>query len=270
MQNALLDASCYLDLALYETGREVCIANKEVQYTPKTYPLLHYVYVGGGSFHYRNHVYELKAGDCFLIPANETAIYRCGSDHPWSYLWIGIGGAKVEGLLHLCGLDADHPVIHDASFRLKPYLDKIYDCYFENGYFNLDALSQLYSLFAELESKKQTKVENLEKGHISAAKAYIRNNFQFPITIVDVARSVGVSPNYLANLFQKECGQSPKSFLIQTRMETAKSLLTTSDASINEVSRAVGYQSPLHFSGSFRRYHGVSPLHYRNKGGKSK
>ena len=262
----ILDATHYLDLALYETGREVCIAEKSISFTPKSYPVLHYVYAGRGSFNFEGREYALKAGDCFMIPAGKTADYKASPEQPWSYFWVGLGGAKADGLLALAGLDAARPIRHDAQRKYKPFFEEIYDSFFRDGFLSLSALSGLYGLFAALGQEVVERGE-AEKGHIASAKAFIRNNFQFPIPMIDVAHSVGVSPNYLANLFQSEGEGSPKSYLTATRMEAAKKLLLSSGAPIGEVAKAVGYVSPLYFSKAFRQYYGDSPLHYRAKGG---
>ena len=266
---SVLDVSSYLELSLQEAGREICIADKHIVFTPKGYPLLHYVYAGQGEFIYRGKKYLLKAGDCFLIPSGEDATYRPSSENPWSYFWVGLGGSKSEGLLESAGFSSENPVRHDKSKTWKGRFEAIYESYFLNGVFGLDCLAEAYHLFAEMiGAKRDVSLEAAtERGHIQAAKAYIRNNFQFPITIVDVAHSVGVSPNYLANLFASRGENSPKRYLTQVRMEVASKLLLTGSSSVSDIARAVGYSSPLHFSKAFSLYYGVSPLHYRAQGG---
>ena len=269
MAASILDVSSYLELSLQEAGREICIADKHIVFTPKEYPLLHYVYAGQGEFLYMGKKYQLKAGDCFVIPSGNEASYYPSPDNPWSYFWIGLGGAKVESLLEASGFNAEHPVRHDKAKTWKSCFERIYESYFLNGAFGLDCLGEAYHLFAEMIDQKHDLSLELakERGHIQAAKAYIRNNFQFPISIVDVARSVGVSPNYLANLFAKRGESSPKRYLTQVRMEAASKLLRNGNSSVSDISRAVGYASPLHFSKAFSLYFGVSPLHYRAQGG---
>ena len=267
--SSLLDVSSYLELSLQESGREICIADKHIIFTPKNYPLLHYVYAGQGEFIYHGKKYLLKSGDCFVIPSGEDATYASSSENPWSYFWLGLGGTKIEGLLESAGFTPENPVHHDKSKAWKPSFEAIYESYFLNGSFGLDCLAEAYHLFAEMiGAKREVSLEvATERGHIQAAKAYIRNNFQFPITIVDVAHSVGVSPNYLANLFAKRGEITPKRYLTQVRMEVAAKLLHNSTSSVGEIARAVGYTSPLHFSKAFSLYYGVSPLHYRAQGG---
>ena len=268
MLPSLLDASSFLEISLQEAGRETCIADKHIRFTPKDYPVVHYVYSGQGQFAYGGKTYLLKPGDCFYIPAGEEATYQPFPENPWSYFWIGIGGTKSSSLLEKAGFKRSSPVLSDHEKAWKKYFEAIYDSYFYRGNFQLDALGEAYLLLQKMiESSEPMEKDALaERGHIQSAKAYIRNNFQFPISILDVASSVGVSPNYLANLFASQGEESPKRYLTMVRMEAATKLLKANASSISDISKAVGYASPLHFSKVFKSYYGVSPLHYRFKG----
>ena len=271
MVTTVFDGSSYLELSVRECGREVCISSKHVVNTPKDYILIHYAYAGKGTFVYGGVKYALKPGDCFYIPSGESAEYQSDPSSPYSYFWIGVGGTKAASLCSEVGFRKEEPIVRDKRHAYKGYFEAIYDSFFPEGKFDLHCLALAYDLFFEMGKDRlplSVDKETLEKGHIRAAKAFIRNNYQFPISILDVAHSVGVSPNYLANLFAKEGEPSPKRFLIVTRMEVAAELLTTTSSSISEIAKMVGYTSPLHFSKSFSAYYGVSPLHYRNKGGR--
>ncbi len=268
MKNSSFDASSFLDLSVLEAGREICIACKAIDFTPKDYAVIHYVYAGKGRFAYRGKEHRLQAGDAFLIPPGESAHYQAEPDNPWSYYWIGVGGAKAGMILRHAGFDESHPVLRDKHDLWRDRFAAIYDSYFALGTFGLKALSEAYGLFDDMGRAKERPSAEADTGHVQAAKAFIQNNFQFPITIHDIAASVGVSPNYLANLFAKQGEESPKRYLTRVRMEVAARLLSSADsASIADVGKTVGYPSALHFSKSFRAYYGLSPLQYQNHGG---
>ena len=269
MNYSVLDVSTYLELSLQEAGRETCIADKHIRFTPKEYPLIHYVYSGQGQFTYDGKTYLLKPGDCFYIPSGEEATYRPFAENPWSYFWIGIDGTKANALLERAGFNKNNPILRDKRKKWKAQFESIHDAYYIKGKFEIEALGHAYLLLSEmiLDNHDADAQAAVEHGHIQAAKAYIHNNFQFPITIVDIATSVSVSPNYLANLFASQGEVTPKRYLTIVRMEAASRLLLTSDSSVSDVSKAVGYSSPLHFSKVFTNYYGISPLHYRLQGG---
>ncbi|MBW2243032.1 MAG: helix-turn-helix domain-containing protein [Deltaproteobacteria bacterium] len=49
----------------------------------------------------------------------------------------------------------------------------------------------------------------------------------------------------------------------QTRFDTARRLLETTDFKLGDVAREVGYSEPANFSRAFQRWAGVAPSRYR-------
>ncbi len=78
-----------------------------------------------------------------------------------------------------------------------------------------------------------------------------------------MAETVNLSPGYFSNLFRSEVGMSFSDYLIQVRVENAKSLLRRFDLSVDAISRKCGFNSLAHFSRTFKDRCGVSPLKYR-------
>jgi AraC-like DNA-binding protein len=64
----------------------------------------------------------------------------------------------------------------------------------------------------------------------------------------------------------RELGLSWSDLVEQTRFDTARHLLETSDLKLRAVAREVGYSDPANFSRAFRRWTGVAPSGYRPEG----
>lgn len=93
---------------------------------------------------------------------------------------------------------------------------------------------------------------------------FFENNYDDPnCTITELCRHLELSRSYVYNLFKKNTGLSPQQFLTKLRMEQAKEFLANSDYTIQNISKAVGYNDEFTFSKSFKRYLGVSPKIYR-------
>ena len=78
-----------------------------------------------------------------------------------------------------------------------------------------------------------------------------------------MAEMVNLSPGYFSNLFRSEVGMSFSDYLIQVRIENAKSLLRRFDLSVEAISKKCGFNSLAHFSRTFKDRCGLSPLKYR-------
>ena len=94
---------------------------------------------------------------------------------------------------------------------------------------------------------------------VQLAKDYIKNNYQFDISIEDIAKNTNVTPNHLSLIFKKEEGMTTKRYLTKVRMSTAMSLLQSGKIRIKDVASMVGYPNQLHFSSEFKKYYGKSP-----------
>jgi AraC family transcriptional regulator of arabinose operon len=264
MANRVLDGSTYIELSLKECGREACIPDKIFEFTPKTYFLFHYIVSGKGTLSVGDETFHLHRGDLFYIAPGTHPRYTPDHDDPWTYLWLGFDGSAASQFLALVGLDETHPVYHDSEYHLKSYLDAIYNQFILMGRFDLLCLGQAYAFFGALCEKGATSEPALTpaQGHILAAKDFIYNNYQYRIGVNDIATNVGVTSNYLANIFASLEHSSPKKFLIEVRMRNAAIYLRSGAYKINEVGKKVGYPNPLHFSSEFKKFYGVSPLNY--------
>lgn len=94
---------------------------------------------------------------------------------------------------------------------------------------------------------------------------YVLRHFSQPdFSAGEVAEAVHLSRNYFLKLFKDEQGVSFWDYVTNLRMEKAKKLLKTTDATVYAVSREVGYESQYHFSRKFKNLYGLSPNEYRN------
>ncbi len=246
--------------------------DKAFSFTPKTYHLFHYVLSGKGTVSYGNKEYSLHPGEFFYIAPGESAHYRPDPSDPWTYEWVGMGGVSASNLIELAGITMATPIYLDKRRSAKPFFDRMVLSAKGNGEFSLDGLSAAYGLFDLISKPKLSAGESSQKKlHIESAKEFIRNNYAFDISVTDIANSVGVSPNYLSNIFKEIDGSSPKKYLIEIRMLRASVLLASGELPIKEVARLCGYPKQLHFSTAFSKYYGVSPSTYKaNASGRSK
>ena len=84
-------------------------------------------------------------------------------------------------------------------------------------------------------------------------------------TILNLAKSVGLSRTRLAERFQHFLGQSPMAYLTQWRLKLAAQILQTSDDSVAQVAATVGYGSEAAFNRAFKREFAVPPAKFRRQ-----
>lgn len=126
----------------------------------------------------------------------------------------------------------------------------------------MEALSQqIEQLMANLWLKSQDPDERI----IEKAQAYIRENLQRPITLLEVAEHVHYNPTYFSEYFRMKTGETFSKYVIRQRMEEAKRKLVESDEKVSTISEQLGYQDTRYFSKLFKLMVGMTPSEYRMK-----
>ncbi len=75
---------------------------------------------------------------------------------------------------------------------------------------------------------------------------------------------VYMSPYHFARLFRRSTGLPPHIFIVRRRIDEARVRLTTQAAvPIAVIARSLGFQTPSHFTTTFRRLTGMTPTEYR-------
>lgn len=98
------------------------------------------------------------------------------------------------------------------------------------------------------------------------AQEYVEDNFcDASITLSSVAESFGVSPAHLSRVFSKTVKMPFQVYLTQTRLQEAKSLLSSSDADWSDVYARVGYTNLNTFRRAFQKYEGVTPIRFARR-----
>ncbi len=114
-----------------------------------------------------------------------------------------------------------------------------------------------------------TKINQVKKHGISVivdkANEIIRERFNTELTLDEISREMGVSPQYFSRLFKAETGKNFIDHLTDIRIEHAKKLIEKGELSIKEISYASGYSDPNYFSRLFKKKEGISPSTYFQK-----
>lgn len=95
---------------------------------------------------------------------------------------------------------------------------------------------------------------------------YVDAHVDRDIRIADLATLVGVSPGHLHRAFRATTGVTPLEFILRTRIRRAAQILVEEPVPpvpIVELALRVGFQSPSHFTRTFRRVTGSNPSSYR-------
>lgn len=100
---------------------------------------------------------------------------------------------------------------------------------------------------------------------INEAVRYIQQHYDKPIDLSEVAEHVHLNYTYFSSLFKKKLGKSFSEYLRDVRIDQSKLFLVSSDETINEVAKRVGFDSYRSFNRSFLDVTGMQASEYRKQ-----
>lgn len=125
-------------------------------------------------------------------------------------------------------------------------------------------------LFSKIDSYIRTQESSTEdafdKDIVLLIKKKISQNYMnYNFGITDVSQHFHYSRDHINRIFKEKEGISINKYIINYRLERAQKLLLETDMPINDVSKAVGYNSTSYFTSSFRNLFGVTPSDIREE-----
>jgi AraC-like DNA-binding protein len=95
---------------------------------------------------------------------------------------------------------------------------------------------------------------------ITKAISWLRENYDQPLRIETIARTVNMSPSSLHHHFKAVTAMSPLQYQKQLRLQEARRLMITEVLDAATASHRVGYESASQFSREYRRLFGAPPV----------
>lgn len=233
------------------------------------YYLIHFVLSGRGTFRCRGKDYRLEQGHSFVIFPGELVSYVSDEADPWSYRWVGFKGTRADEYLHAIGFSAHQPVALSKQTRRLRALFYSLQKSLQTGGPGTDMQSEgvLRLIFADYAQDRAADAAPPEEAsaiqqQVEQAIRWLTLQYYQPISIEQMAQSLGYHRTHLSKMFKQHTGLSPMNFLLKIRMERAK-LLLLEPLTIEQVASSVGFSDPLYFSKQFKKWYGRSPSEYR-------
>lgn len=106
---------------------------------------------------------------------------------------------------------------------------------------------------------RQTQESKDESSFVEQVCRYIAEHLESELRREELANVVHLNPDYLTRLFKKETGKTLKEYVIEQKMQEARSLLRTTSLPISFIAAKVGYVNFSHFSNSYKKVFNKSP-----------
>jgi len=107
--------------------------------------------------------------------------------------------------------------------------------------------------------------ESKARRAVNELQDWIGDNLKKPLTAAALARKGRMSVGALGRAFRRETGRTLSQFVLQTRVEAARTRLETTTETLDQVAAACGFTGLEAMRRGFRQTLGVSPAAFRRK-----
>ena len=200
----------------------------------------------------------LGEGFVYLYKPHEPQRYRVAGPSTTFY-WIHFTGSLPEELLPRGGAVYWGPFPEFERFCKNFYLDHRLSAQPNIHYYE----GLLICLMAQLtEARKPPKPHHRK---LDAALLAMSENISLRLSNEALAQKCGLSKFYFIKLFREVTGVTPQQYYTQLVLETAKSLLESTDYTVGQIASLCGLEDPFYFSRLFKKHIGISPSAYRGR-----
>lgn len=98
---------------------------------------------------------------------------------------------------------------------------------------------------------------------VRQARSDIARRFMHPISVHDIAHTLGVTPDHLGRIFLRASGMTVGAWIRHQRLARARALLLGTQLTVKRIAAAVGYPDALYFSRIFQCDVGAAPTSWR-------
>ncbi|WKA26530.1 helix-turn-helix transcriptional regulator [Bradyrhizobium roseum] len=213
----------------------------------------------------------------FIIPANEASEWhRHGTS---DMLMMYLRQDMLDSIARSLGSRSDRPVSIDLGLGVSdPLLEQLALALLDTlrgpedhgSPFYVDAIvhamaAHLLRRYSKLKPVSAAADEPQSSYRLGRVLELIENSIGEDVSLVTLAEEAGMSPSSFTRAFSKTYGATVHQYILQRRVERAKSLLRATDEAIADIAYRTGFSSQSHLATTFKRLTGVTPGAYRHQ-----
>ncbi|MDA3961135.1 MAG: AraC family transcriptional regulator [Planctomycetota bacterium] len=202
--------------------------------------------------------YAIKPGHVMLMPPGVSKVYRItSSDARHLYVHFSLPGNATDTAL---------PVVTDCSQDYAAIDGALSEALACRQHQAQRAAVRIWDILFRLSDALRPHADNTdEHPALAALERQIELSLDTTLSIVSLAKHVGVSHGHLATLFRQHRGETIVAYIRRRRMERARTLLLHSTAKIKDVAAEVGIPDLQAFNKSMRKQFGHGPRELRER-----
>lgn len=222
-----------------------------------------YVYDGEGVIQENGKIYKITAGDFFILHPNCYHHYYASPKKPWKKIFVVIDGDLSFPQMLLEQYSLSKTTIFPALNNSLMFED-IFEL-FKSCNTNISRKFEILLCNSIISLAHFSKNITSDYTSINKAKRFIDKKIGTKFNIEEVANYANISVSFLCREFKKTFGVTPYNYILNTRVELAKTMLSETNEPIHLICERFNFADIAHFSKAFKKIVGVSPSVFREQ-----
>ncbi|MBQ9967861.1 MAG: AraC family transcriptional regulator [Oscillospiraceae bacterium] len=235
------------DLNPISVGEAACPPGNETIISAKTSSVIHYIRHGRGTLYIKDQVYEVGAGQFFLITIGESAKCVADEEDPWEYQWVCFTGVLSHDFAQL-------PPVFSLP---EDIISRLFDLRCPEDNLGCRIASDLLLLHSKLISLKEN-----PRDYVQTTLDRIQTSYMHKLSVAQLAKEMGIDRSHLSRLFKAKMGISIQDHILRYRISESKRYLK-SGYSIKETALLCGFSDPPNFTRHFSKQEGRTPSEWK-------
>jgi AraC family transcriptional regulator len=220
-----------------------------------------------------SHTGSAVHGDIDIIPAGTPSRWEMHDENDTALL-MSLPVPMMDAIAEECGFNPQSVEIRNRFQVRDAQLENIgwaikseMELGSPSGSLYMDSLaisvaSRLISAHSSVSARTERR-GGLDGRRLKQTLEYIEEHLAEDLSLARIAAVVGLSPSHFRTLFRDSVGTAVHQYVIQRRVERAKSLLMRNSHSVAEIALATGFTHQSHLSRHLQRASGFSPAQMR-------
>lgn len=208
---------------------------------------------------------RVETGMVGLVPGNGQGVLMSDPEDPYLHYYSRFRGE------YACDLVRRIRAVHRAPFFPAAGVLELANRLHRHGRISrhslprrcgpegLDVIAILEELLAQAERPETPHAAGSEAQRVST---YLFERVARPTVLDEIAADLGMSRSSLSRMVRRTTGLSVQQLHEQIKIDWAATLMRSTNESVAEIGRRVGYHDQFYFSRVFRKHTGCSPLQW--------
>ena len=231
----------------------------------KSIYVFEHVISGKGHIECGGRHYDVKAGDFYFLNRLYSHSYWSDKDDPYYKLWINAGGRLLDGVVNACGFTDGAVVVPDSD--TLHYFEELHETLADVDAENAEERIRICEgILCQMLLTVRDELHRHQRAEISTAeriKDFIDSGLSYDMSLDDIVRHFYLNKSYIISIFSAKYGYTPKQYILDRKMQAARTMLEEDYDTIAEIADTLHFSSSQHFSSSFKKSIGISPNAYR-------